>query len=637
MPPPWFRPGAGGRLGEKTTGCVRHIVIRSWRPTCHMRGADVGATKRRATGKRRSAKPKKKAKPARRARAPRRNAADKINFAPNDLRVVGDLPIRVVTPHPDRPRGRADFAFPAPAPALAQHQSGTQAFLYWQCREAVLRALAAFESATGAPVVAWAPQVPNPLPVIPNAGVKLNAFYNRLSLSFFQHATGTNVTMSGASTDVVAHELGHALLDSIRPSLFHSALPEHSAFHESFGDCVALLTALDDADTRDALLSASPTLASVNFAEAILESLAHGVRLALGPTHPSSEPRHAFNVFKWQLPELLPVSGTPDVLSRQSHSLSRVFTGCFYDTIRFMFASARRKTSGQLATAARTAGRLLVEGARNANLDVRLFQSVGQAMVRADDALNGGRNVDAIRQAFLEHAISLGSHGAVQERSLLRGHLAAGGAGALSLDAQSDLLTRIGADAAATANVSVRDAEFVGRRAVQVRVQRDVPLDDIDPRLAGAVAVAPEGVLVGSMADERAAVLGALPEPTATAAEVRTFVETLLAHGAIAMNERGGFGALADSPVMTANADLGVGATARPPVRRVRIPSNAAATDPVDVVTHALRDEDGRKVLRRIGFACGPGCTHHSGQPVAQIAEKRSRTRRGTPSSSRSI
>jgi Zn-dependent metalloprotease len=47
----------------------------------------------------------------------------------------------------------------------------------------------------------------------------------------------------GASTDVVAHEVGHGLLDSARPDSSTSIL-EVGAFHEAFGDCIAMLTAL---------------------------------------------------------------------------------------------------------------------------------------------------------------------------------------------------------------------------------------------------------------------------------------------------------------------------------------------------------------------------------------------------------
>jgi len=57
--------------------------------------------------------------------------------------------------------------------------------------------------------------------------------------------------LSGESPDVVCHELGHALLDSFKPQLFDAASMEVAAFHESFGDMSALLSALQLPSVRE--------------------------------------------------------------------------------------------------------------------------------------------------------------------------------------------------------------------------------------------------------------------------------------------------------------------------------------------------------------------------------------------------
>ena len=62
--------------------------------------------------------------------------------------------------------------------------------------------------------------------------------------------------------------------------------------------------------------------------------------------------------------------------------------------------------------------------------------------------------------------------------------------------------------------------------------RREVSLDDLDSRLRGAVAIAAEHTLVGA-SGTRAAVLGALPQPSVTTDEVHAFVRTLLATGNI--------------------------------------------------------------------------------------------------------
>ncbi len=198
------------------------------------------------------------------------------------------------------------------------------------------------------------------LALLQDDGVDLNAFYDGQSLSFCHVQTGAKKTFSGASTDVLAHETGHALLDAIRPDLWDTNFLEVGACHEAVGDCMALLTALSDSATRMAMLAASPDLGSSNFLEATAEDLSDGVRRELGPNHPAAQPRHALNSFRWQLPTTLPPSGPPQVLSSEVHSFGRVFSGCFYDTIRNIFASSANKTEATLSAVAQTAGKLLI-------------------------------------------------------------------------------------------------------------------------------------------------------------------------------------------------------------------------------------------------------------------------------------
>ncbi len=273
-------------------------------------------------------------------------------------------------------------------------------------------------------LTSWAAEATNPkkLKLVQDGGDDLNAFYDREHLAFFHHTTGTHTTFSGASTDVVAHEAGHAFLDLLRPELFVSNVTEHGAFHEAFGDCIAILVALFDKATRKALLALSPNLGAANFVESTAEDLSDGVRRALGASHPAAKPRRALNTFQFQLPTSLPTSGPPDRLTSEIHSFGRIFSGCFYDTIRNIFNELPgAKNEAALLKAAKTTGKLLVKGATQAPLSVRFFQSVGRAMVLADDAVNGGANRSAIGQAFTGHGVHLGSSGALLPRASLAG------------------------------------------------------------------------------------------------------------------------------------------------------------------------------------------------------------------------
>ena len=93
-----------------------------------------------------------------------------------------------------------------------------------------------------------------------DAGDDLNAFYDRASLQFFSHSFGGDTVHSAESVDVVTHEQGHAFLDAIRSDFFEVPFIEVGALHEAFGDCTAMLCALEDKAVRDAVIKSTPDL-----------------------------------------------------------------------------------------------------------------------------------------------------------------------------------------------------------------------------------------------------------------------------------------------------------------------------------------------------------------------------------------
>ena len=509
-----------------------------------------------------------------------------INFIPNDPLALASVPIRTQTPRPDRPAGTAGFSVQGPV-AEGLFAQGTPDFLFWQCREAALMALETWEALAG-PLPEWGIPGPNRrvLPVFPNSDLDLNAYYDRESLSFFEHNTDGKATFSGASTDVVAHETGHALLDAVRPELMNrilggaNPLPEINAFHESFGDCMALLTALSDQDTRTALLAASPDLGVPNFVEALMEDLADGVLRFLGPDDPSAQPRRALNNFQWSLPTLLPTSGSPSVLTGEEHSFSRVFTGCFYDTVRNIFNGQEDRTETGLQAAAQSAGKLLIAAARKAPETARFFQAVGRTMVLEDRTQNGGAHGEAVRRAFGGHGIRLGSAAMIAPRAALAGGAprmaAAAGLSVLAPATRRDLMERMGIQPRSRMVVDI--LELGGESLAKAVYYRPVSLTGLAAELEDVVALAPEPVLIGAVG-ARAALLSALPEPVTTEDEVRSYVSTLLAAKRIELPEGR---------------------------RRNRRPRGAIATStPGSLPTHAIQVHGEQKVLVRLRFLCG--------------------------------
>jgi hypothetical protein len=505
-----------------------------------------------------------------------------INFIPNDPAAINAMAMREVTPRPNRPATRAGFNFFNPA-AEGLFDPGTPEFLFWQTREAALLAVEVWEDLNGN-LSRWARSSDTrKLDLLQDDGDDLNAFYDGESLSFFHHTTGNRTTFSGASTDVVSHEAGHGFLDTLRPELFGSTITEQGAFHEAFGDCIALTVGLFDRDTRVALLNASANLAPGNFLEATAEDLSAGVKRALGPDHPAAAPRHARNNFRFQLPTTLPTSGPPPVLTREIHSFGRIFSGCFYDTIRNIFNSSPNQNEAALLQATRTAAKLLIASATKAPVTTRFFQAVGRAMVLEDQTSNASANRQAITDAFARHNIALGSAAMLAARATLAGAAPRfTGKQPLAAATVRDLRERIGA--APGSKFSFNVLEIGDEKVAEVVHQREVPLTGLDSRLKDVIAIAPEPILVkpeGGMA----AIASALPDLNTSIDEVHAFVETLLDHKRIAFDGRSR-------------------ATSKRRASKKRSTAVAASEALVDIPTHIVVTRGGKKVLTRIRFLC---------------------------------
>jgi Fungalysin metallopeptidase (M36) len=490
-----------------------------------------------------------------------------INFIPNDpFAGTGAPPMRQVKAHANRASTRAGFIFHSPV-SQGLNQPGTPDFLFWQCRQAAISGMKAWELHAGI-LRNWFNG--RRIHLVQNAVAEfgappdLNAYYDRTSFQFFEFTGGGKTTFSGESTDVVAHEIGHGLLDAIRPDLWDTPYLEVNAFHEAFGDCMALLTALADSKTRQAFLSRRN---NHNFLETTAEDLSEAIR-RVAPNHNAAAPRRALNTLNWQLPSTLPNDGGPGVLINESHSFAQIFNGCFYDLMRNLVGSTVTQTA--LRHAVRTAGRLLVAGARNAPESLRFFQAVGRAMSLADQEINDGANRDAIGQAFGSHNIALGTNAMLAPVAALSGASprATARAASISRTTTRDLAGRLGVRRGERMRVQPVD---IGKGIVKAVHEREIPLGDVHSKLKGVVALAPESVLVGSSGGYAAA-LGALPEARATIDEVLSYVDTLVKHERIAFEGK------------TATSKKG----GKAPV----------------YITHMIKAAKGKKILSRVRFAC---------------------------------
>jgi hypothetical protein len=102
------------------------------------------------------------------------------------------------------------------------------------------------ESELGCDIV-WASG--GPLEIRPHAFVGANAFYDpgspSLHFGYFTSPFRRTPVWTCLSHDVVAHELGHAVLDNYRPLFMYSGNIDTGALHEAMGDILAMFSALE--------------------------------------------------------------------------------------------------------------------------------------------------------------------------------------------------------------------------------------------------------------------------------------------------------------------------------------------------------------------------------------------------------
>lgn len=251
----------------------------------------------------------------------------------NSVSVWEDDPgsgVLVSRPIPDLSKKPLAFRFPKPAPEPSVYPPGAADFRYWTAAEALRRG-ADFWSAR-VPLTEW--QVGATLKVILDEEVGLNAYYDRTALNFFYGPSPTGTVYSGESPDVVCHEMGHAVLDSFKPELWDVGSQEVAAFHESFADISAILSAIQLPSLRTGILQDTGGRLYVN---SRLSRLAEQLGAAIRAQRPDAVDadclRNAVNSFAYLDPTTLPNSAPAAHLSSEPHSFSRVFTGAFFESL----------------------------------------------------------------------------------------------------------------------------------------------------------------------------------------------------------------------------------------------------------------------------------------------------------------
>lgn len=177
--------------------------------------------------------------------------------------------------------------------------------------------------------------------VLPHAGYGENAYYDRatgaLHFLYFEGAKGEPV-YTCLSHDIVLHELGHAVLDGLKPGYNEVTSAETAAFHEFFGDALAITSSL----TFRELLAQVVGKSKATELDDVLGEIAAELGAANG-----GEP---FLRTAARLRSLEGLGG-----SQQEHALSEVLTNAFYEYLR-------RRYKGKLREVCERGGKVVPDG-----------------------------------------------------------------------------------------------------------------------------------------------------------------------------------------------------------------------------------------------------------------------------------
>ena len=154
-------------------------------------------------------------------------------------------------PVPDLSKGPLKYRIKGAAVPPGVYAKGTPQFRYWTAAEALRRGGDFWSPLLG--VAQWQPG--RGAGRKPGQGRRSERVLRSNRAGFFHQTLGQVTYYSGESPDVVCHEMGHACLDAHRPELFDAPFIEAGAFHESFGDMSAILSALQLPSVRAAVLA----------------------------------------------------------------------------------------------------------------------------------------------------------------------------------------------------------------------------------------------------------------------------------------------------------------------------------------------------------------------------------------------
>lgn len=254
------------------------------------------------------------------------------------------------------------------------------------CQITLCRSLNYFQSIVDNPIKKWVDGPKLIVNVVKSR--EINAYYDRRSLRFLSahvKKMGRIVDTSN-SAEIVAHELGHALLDCLRPQFWNTQNREIWAFHEAFGDINAIVTTLQsDVMIRQMLEETGGDLKKSNCVSRIAEEMGQA-------WNSTNYLRDVSVVFDYVQPNYLPHNAPEKKLSSEGHSFSRVFSGAWYEIFCQIFElEKKQKTEIDAVKSARDiAYRYFLKATQTAPILPKFFESIAKSMVLVSDVSHKG-------------------------------------------------------------------------------------------------------------------------------------------------------------------------------------------------------------------------------------------------------
>jgi len=226
--------------------------------------------------------------------------------------------------------------------------------------------------------------------VLPHAGYWANAFYDRstgaLHFFYFEDQKGKPV-YTCLSHDIVAHELGHAILDGLKPYYNEVSSPATAGFHEYFGDAIAMAAALSH---RVIIVE----VAGRGHGELDSANVIANIATQFGSAVSKESYGHLADVYLRTGLNTKTMADLEGVV--EEHQYSEVLTGAYYDLLRAFYdqmlkdeiASGKKYNGGLrvrvLMNSASLVARLLLRAIDYCPpVDIN-YQDYARAVVRAD-------------------------------------------------------------------------------------------------------------------------------------------------------------------------------------------------------------------------------------------------------------